>query len=93
MSEENVQQDEATPDAPEEPTADATIEDAAGSGEDDAVAGTVDNLAEEHLTSRSTPSPQPEGVQGDPIGDAEQHLASLDMEAERRKAADLMKKL
>jgi hypothetical protein len=92
MSEDNVQQDEATPDAPEEPTADTTIEEAAGSGEDDAVASTVDDLAVGHL-SDSTPSPQPEGVQGDPIGEAEQHLASLDMEEERRKAAELMKNL
>ena len=92
MSEDNVQQDEAAANATEQPTADSTIEEAAGSGEDDAVAGTVDSLAEEHLT-RSTPSPQPAGIDGDPIGEAEEHLASLDMEEERRKAADLMKKL
>ena len=40
-----------------------------------------------------TKSPQPAGTEGDPIGEAEDHIASLDMDAERQKAADLMKKL
>ena len=86
MSEDNVQQDEATPETTDEPTAEGVRAD------DAAVADTVDDLAVDHLTD-STPSPQPAGVQGDPIGEAEQHLASLDMEEERRKAAELMKKL
>ena len=87
MAEDDVQQqDEAAADAPDE----ATTEGAAGG--DEAIAQNVDGLAAEHLTD-SKPSPQPEGVQGDPIGDAEEHLASLDMDEERRKAAELMKKL
>ena len=86
MSEHDVQHDEATPDAPEEPTAEGA------SADDAAVADNVDDLAVEHLTD-STPSPQPAGVEGDPIGDAEQHLASLDMDEQRRKAAELMKRL
>jgi hypothetical protein len=86
MSEHDVQQDEATPDTPEEPTAEGAPKD------DAAVADNVDGLAVDHLTD-SKPSPQPAGVQGDPIGDAEEHLASLDMDEERRKAAELMKKL
>jgi hypothetical protein len=88
MSENDVQQDEATPDTPEE---EATTEGAADTG-DEEVAENVDGLAVDHLTD-AKPSPQPAGVQGDPIGDAEEHLASLDMDEERRKAADLMKKL
>jgi hypothetical protein len=86
MSEEDVQQDEATPDAQDE-----AAPESAGT-DDTAVAENVDGLAVDHLTD-SKPSPQPEGVQGDPIGDAEEHLASLDMDEERRKAAELMKKL
>jgi hypothetical protein len=86
MSEHDVQQDEATPDTQEEPTA------GGAPAEDSAVADNVDGLAVEHL-SDSKPSPQPAGVEGDPIGEAEEHLASLDMDEERRKAADLMKKL
>lgn len=82
MSEDAVQQDEATPETTE----------TEGSGEDSAVAENVDGLAADHL-SDSKPSPQPAGVEGDPIGDAEQHIASLDMDEERKKAADLMKKL
>jgi hypothetical protein len=85
MAEDDVPQDDA-PDAPEA-TADETIE-----GEDDEVAGTVDEMTVGNL-SGDTPSPQPAGVEGDPIGDAEEHIASLDMDAERKKAADLMKKL
>jgi hypothetical protein len=85
MSEHDVEQDEAAPETPQ----------AAAEGVDSgdaAVADNVDELAVAHITD-GTPSPQPAGVEGDPIGEAEQHLASLDMEAERRKAADLMKKL
>jgi hypothetical protein len=86
MSEEDVQQDEATSDAQDE-----AAPESAGT-DDTAVAENVDGLAVDHLTD-SKPSPQPEGVEGDPIGDAEEHLASLDMDEERRKAAELMKKL
>jgi hypothetical protein len=86
MAEDDVPQDEDAPDAPEA-TADDTIE-----GEDDEIAGTVDEMTVGNLSS-DTPSPQPAGVEGDPIGDAEEHIASLDMDAERQKAADLMKKL
>jgi hypothetical protein len=71
------QQDEAPADAP--------------SSDDSAMADTVDERASE-LTG-SQPSPQPEGTVGDPIGDAEQHIASLDMEEERRKVQELSKKL
>jgi hypothetical protein len=78
MSEhEEQQQDEAAADAP--------------SSDDASMADTVDERASE-LTG-STPSPQPEGTVGDPIGDAEQHIASLDMEEERRKVEELSKKL
>lgn len=95
MSEEDVTQDEeetapddaATDDAPE-----AAADDDGAQGDDSAVADNVDGLASEHLTD-SKPSPQPEGVGGDPIGDAEQHIASLDMEEERRKLQELQKKL
>ncbi len=69
---------------------DATAEGA--SDDDGAVADDVDALAAERATD-SKPSPQPEGVEGDPIGEAEEHIASLDMDAERQKAADLMKDL
>ena len=86
MSEHDVQQDEAPPDTAQEPTAEGAP------AEDAAVADSVDGLAVEHLTD-SKPSPQPAGVEGDPIGEAEEHLAQLDMDEERRKAADLMKKL
>ena len=83
MSEhEEQQQDEATQDD--------AAEDAA-SADDSAMADTVDERAGE-LTG-SKPSPQPEGTVGDPIGDAEKHIASLDMEEERRKVSDLSKKL
>jgi hypothetical protein len=86
IDDEAVQEDEATPDAPEA-TADETIE-----GEDAEVADQVDDITVGNLTS-DTPSPQPAGTEGDPIGDAEDHIASLDMDEERQKAADLMKKL
>lgn len=82
MSADDVQQDEAAPEA----TA-GVIE-----GEDAEVASQVDDLTVGNLTS-DTPSPQPAGVEGDPIGDAESHIAALDMQQERKKAADLMKKL
>jgi hypothetical protein len=85
MSEHDVDQAEAAPDAPE------TAAEGADTG-DAAVAENVDELAVAHITD-SKPSPQPEGVKGDPIGDAEEHIASLDMDEERRKAAELMKKL
>jgi hypothetical protein len=76
MSERDAeQQDEAATDAPE------------ASAEDSQMADTVDERASE-LTG-STPSPQPEGTVGDPIGDAEEHIASLDMEEERRKVQKL----
>jgi hypothetical protein len=61
-------------------------------GDNAEVADQVDDLAVGHLTTDHK-SPQPAGVEGDPIGDAEDHIASLDMDAEREKAADLMKKL
>jgi hypothetical protein len=78
MSEhEEPQQDEAAADAP--------------SSDDASMADTVDERAGE-LTG-SKPSPQPEGTVGDPIGDAEQHIASLDMEEQRRKVDELSKKL
>jgi hypothetical protein len=78
MSEhEEPQQDEAEADAP--------------SSDDASMADTVDERAGE-LTG-SKPSPQPEGTVGDPIGDAEQHIASLDMEEQRRKVDELSKKL
>jgi hypothetical protein len=57
------------------------------SSDDSAMADTVDERAGE-LTG-SKPSPQPEGTVGDPIGDAEEHIASLDMEEERRKVRKL----
>jgi hypothetical protein len=97
MSPDDVQPDEEgaegaeATEATEANAGDAGDAEAAG-GEDSAVADNVDGLANEHM-SDSKPSPQPEGVQGDPIGDAEQHIASLDMEAERKKASDLMKDL
>jgi hypothetical protein len=76
MSERDAeQQDEATTDAPE------------ASAEDSQMADTVDERASE-LTG-SAPSPQPEGTVGDPIGAAEEHIASLDMDEERRKVQKL----
>jgi hypothetical protein len=76
MSERDAeQQDEATADAPE------------AAADDSQIADTVDERASE-LTG-SKPSPQPEGTVGDPIGDAEEHLASLDMDEERRKVQEL----
>jgi hypothetical protein len=76
MSERDAeQQDEATTDAPET------------SADDSQMADTVDERASE-LTG-SKPSPQPEGTVGDPIGAAEEHLASLDMDEERRKVQEL----
>ena len=75
MSEREEQQDEATTDAPE------------ASSEDAQMADTVDAHASELAGSK--PSPQPEGTVGDPIGDAEEHIASLDMDEERRKVQKL----
>jgi hypothetical protein len=69
----------------EEPEADGP------STDDSAMADTVDERAGE--LSGSKPSPQPEGTEGDPIGDAEQHIASLDMDEERRKVQELSKGL
>ena len=63
----------------------------AQSSDDSAVADTVDERASELAGSK--PSPQPEGTAGDPIGDAEQHIASLDMDEERRKVQQLSKDL
>ena len=78
MSEhEEQQQDEAAADAP--------------SSDDASMADTVGERAGE--LSGSKPSPQPEGTVGDPIGDAEQHIASLDMDEQRRKVQELSKKL
>ena len=57
--------------------------------EDAGIAETVDDRAGE--LSGSKPSPQPAGVTGDPIGAAEDHIASLDMDEERRKLEDLQK--
>lgn len=97
MSEEDVkQQDEETAaDETPEAAADEAPEaaaDAGAVGDDSAVADNVDGLAVEHLTD-SKPSPQPEGVKGDPIGDAEQHIASLNMDEERQKLQDLQDKM
>jgi hypothetical protein len=99
MSDEDVTQAEdeetATDEAPEAAADDEAPEAAADDGaqaDDSAIADNVDGLASEHLTD-SKPSPQPEGVEGDPIGDAEQHIASLDMDEERRKLQELQKKL
>lgn len=78
MSEDEVQQTGETPEA------DISSEDAE-------VAGTVDQRADE--LSDAGPSPQPAGIDGDPIGEAESHIASLDMNAEREKVAKLQKKL
>ena len=74
---EQQQEEEATEDAP--------------SSDDSAMADTVDERAGE-LTG-SKPSPQPEGTVGDPIGDAEKHIANLDMDEERRKVDELSKGL
>lgn len=63
----------------------------APSADDAAVADSVDERAGE--LSGSKPSPQPEGTVGDPIGDAEKHIAGLDMEEERRKVQKLSKDL
>ena len=63
----------------------------AQSSDDSGVADTVDERASELAGSK--PSPQPEGTAGDPIGDAEQHIASLDMDEERRKVEQLSKDL
>jgi hypothetical protein len=79
MSEHEEQQQE------EETEADAP------SSDDSAMADTVDERAGELAGSK--PSPQPEGTVGDPIGDAEQHIASLDMDEERRKVQQLSKDL
>ena len=90
MTDENTmqQEEEATPEAEApEATADDTIE-----GEDAEVASQVDDITVGNLRS-DTPSPQPAGTEGDPIGDAEDHIASLNMDEERQKAADLMKQL
>jgi hypothetical protein len=54
------------------------------------MATTVDEAAVEKIVNPDK-SPQPEGTEGDPIGDAEDHIASLDMAEERKKAAALMK--
>jgi hypothetical protein len=70
---EEQQQDEAAADAP--------------SSDDAAMADTVDERAGE-LTG-DKPSPQPEGTVGDPIGDAEDHIKSLDMDEQRRKVQQL----
>jgi len=88
MSDDVVEQDEAVTDA-------APVEGNAVEGvahDDAAIADNVDGLAVEKITSEYK-SPQPAGVDGDPIGEAEDHLASLDMEAERKKAADLMRNM
>lgn len=93
MSEEDVKPEEET--AADDTATDDAPEAAADTGadsDDSAVADNVDGLASEHLTD-SKPSPQPEGVQGDPVGDAEQHIASLDMDEERRKLQELQNKL
>jgi hypothetical protein len=98
MSEEDVteQEQQATDDAPEAATDDGAPEAAAADdgaqGEDSEIADNVDGLASERL-SDPTPSPQPEGTVGDPIGDAEQHIASLDMDEERRKLQNLQDKM
>ena len=63
----------------------------ATSSDDASMADVVDERASE-LTG-SKPSPQPEGTVGDPIGAAEKHIASLDMDEQRRKVQELSKKL
>jgi hypothetical protein len=92
MSEEDVteQEEQATDDAPDAAADDGAPE--AAAADDSEIADNVDGLASERL-SDPTPSPQPEGTVGDPIGDAEQHIASLDMDEERRKLEELQKKL
>ncbi|MEA2156928.1 MAG: hypothetical protein QOE11_3068 [Solirubrobacteraceae bacterium] len=99
MSDDDVQEQDDAPEADattDAPDADATTDapDASGSEDsgDDAVADQVDDLASGHM-SDSNPSPQPEGTVGDPIGDAEEHIASLDMDEERRKLQELQNKL
>ena len=66
---------------------------AEASADDEQIADTVDERADELTGSGAPPSPQPEGVQGDPIGAAEAHIDSLDMDAERKKVEDLQKRL
>jgi|GEM_PF-4477967 len=84
--ERDAPQDDAKPDA-------AVGNAAAGVDSGDAeIADTVDEAVVTSITSDYV-SPQPEGIDGDPIGEAEDHIASLDMAAERKKAAELMKKL
>jgi uncharacterized protein YjbJ (UPF0337 family) len=82
MSEHEEQQQEET---------ETETETESASSEDSEMAGAVDERAGE-LTG-SKPSPQPEGTAGDPIGDAEQHIAGLDMDEERRKVQQLSKDL
>ncbi len=90
MSEDELQQqDEAQQD-------EAQQDEAAGaeaSGDDSQIADTVDERADELTGSDAPPSPQPEGTRGDPIGAAEAHIDSLDMDAERKKVQDLQKRL
>jgi hypothetical protein len=92
MSEEDVteQEEQATDDAPDAAADDGAPE--AAAADDSEIADNVDGLASERL-SDPTPSPQPEGTVGDPIGDAEQHIASLDMDEERRKLQNLQDKM
>jgi hypothetical protein len=96
MSEEDVKQEEeqTAGDAPEASTDDApeASADETVQGDDSAVADTVDDIAVGKLNDPA-PSPQPEGTVGDPIGAAEEHIASLDMDEERRKLQELQNKL
>jgi len=92
MSERDDQpQDEAATDAPEAAADDTTAEGQVDT-DDAQMADTVDEPASE-LTGTGPPSPQPEGTTGDPVGQAEQHIASLDMDEQRRKVQELSDKL
>jgi hypothetical protein len=89
MSERDDQpQDEAALEA----AADETTAEGQVDSEDAQMADTVDERASE-LIGSGPPSPQPEGTTGDPIGEAEQHIASLDMDEERKKVRELSDKL
>lgn len=85
MSEDDVQQHDEAQQHDDAAGAEATAEDAQ-------IADTVDERAGELIGSQGA-SPQPAGVQGDPIGDAEEHIASLDMDEERKKVQDLQNRL
>jgi len=82
--------DEAATDAPEAAADDTTAEGQVDT-DDAQMADTVDEHAGE--LAGSGPSPQPAGIDGDPVGEAEQHIASLDMDEQRKKVQELSDKL